>query len=414
MDKLSCEICMDLLPLVQDGIAGEESRKAVEEHLAACSRCRSCYEGTEVPHKAETRRLMQLKKQLRGAAVMILLFGIFFGLLQTNKNPFINSILMPVIGALSYFALGAKAFWATPLLLAAMNGLMVLFYGTSFWIENGLFIWTLFYIPFALLGTVLALLYCCVFQKKKKTIARAAVLVLALLLTGGIGLFANALVGNPVSRLIVTQQAKSYLAQHYSDTDYQMNEVNYSFKDGSYLVKMESPSSEDGDFSVNFSAGGRYLYDNYEERVTRHGNTDSRLYMEYRALGDRVLKNKNYPYQSEDLIAFTDLMIPQEKKEALLVADKAYDIPKLGAEYGVLHLIVRSDTVSTELAAEVLCETKRQMDEAGVPFRAVNFTLCSPTDAPVQQKEIKLENFPAEELDRENLAARIEEASVSR
>ncbi len=43
MNKLSCEICMDLIPLVRDGAASEESREAVEAHIAECPDCRAFY-----------------------------------------------------------------------------------------------------------------------------------------------------------------------------------------------------------------------------------------------------------------------------------------------------------------------------------------------------------------------------------
>lgn len=39
--KICCEIAKDLLPLYEDGVCSEESRKAVEEHLAECEKCRA-------------------------------------------------------------------------------------------------------------------------------------------------------------------------------------------------------------------------------------------------------------------------------------------------------------------------------------------------------------------------------------
>ena len=33
MNEINCNVCMDLIPLVQDGIASEDSRKAVEHCL---------------------------------------------------------------------------------------------------------------------------------------------------------------------------------------------------------------------------------------------------------------------------------------------------------------------------------------------------------------------------------------------
>ena len=38
--ELACGIVRDLLPLVVEGLSGEESRAAVMEHIAACPECR--------------------------------------------------------------------------------------------------------------------------------------------------------------------------------------------------------------------------------------------------------------------------------------------------------------------------------------------------------------------------------------
>lgn len=41
--KISCEVIKDLLPLYQDGICSDESRKIVEEHLQSCDKCRELF-----------------------------------------------------------------------------------------------------------------------------------------------------------------------------------------------------------------------------------------------------------------------------------------------------------------------------------------------------------------------------------
>ena len=33
MNKITCDMCIDLMPLVQDGVASEDSRNAVLQHL---------------------------------------------------------------------------------------------------------------------------------------------------------------------------------------------------------------------------------------------------------------------------------------------------------------------------------------------------------------------------------------------
>lgn len=43
-DKLPCGVVQDLLPLVIDDVAGDESKTAVEDHLADCTECARLYE----------------------------------------------------------------------------------------------------------------------------------------------------------------------------------------------------------------------------------------------------------------------------------------------------------------------------------------------------------------------------------
>lgn len=41
--KYPCDMIQDLLPLYLDGVCSEESKKAIEEHLAECSDCKAFY-----------------------------------------------------------------------------------------------------------------------------------------------------------------------------------------------------------------------------------------------------------------------------------------------------------------------------------------------------------------------------------
>ena len=53
-EKISCGIARDLMPLVIDDACGEESRLAVEGHIAGCEECAKVYEAmkTEIPKPA--------------------------------------------------------------------------------------------------------------------------------------------------------------------------------------------------------------------------------------------------------------------------------------------------------------------------------------------------------------------------
>ena len=53
-EKISCGIAQDLMPLVIDDACGEESRQAVENHIAGCAECAKVYEAmkAEMPKPA--------------------------------------------------------------------------------------------------------------------------------------------------------------------------------------------------------------------------------------------------------------------------------------------------------------------------------------------------------------------------
>ncbi len=77
MGKNDCNIIRDLMPLVIDRAASEESRRAVEEHIASCAECRKQYEamkaelseGARAEYEAEQSKfvaaLRSVKRQRR-------------------------------------------------------------------------------------------------------------------------------------------------------------------------------------------------------------------------------------------------------------------------------------------------------------------------------------------------------------
>ena len=69
--------------------------------------------------------------------------------------------------------------------------------------------------------------------------------VIAFLMIAAILLFADALVGNPVSYLIVKNNAEKYIAENYADMGYVLEDVNHSFKFGEYYAHVAKPGSED-------------------------------------------------------------------------------------------------------------------------------------------------------------------------
>lgn len=78
MNKLSCKVILDLLPLYADEVASPESRALVEEHLSSCPDCRKVLDDIRaeitVPQRNDDAVLDKIrKKQCRKRTI----FGIF-------------------------------------------------------------------------------------------------------------------------------------------------------------------------------------------------------------------------------------------------------------------------------------------------------------------------------------------------
>jgi large conductance mechanosensitive channel len=95
-------MCIDLMPLVQDGVASEDSRNAVLQHLQECPDCRALYEG-EIPTPSNTKEILgKVTRRAQLFSAMVMMFGIFYGLMLTAGNGiFMNVIIMPIIGVLT-------------------------------------------------------------------------------------------------------------------------------------------------------------------------------------------------------------------------------------------------------------------------------------------------------------------------
>ena len=240
--------------------------------------------------------------------------------------------------------------------------------------------------------------------------------------------FGNVMMGNPVSHALASKAAKAYLSDRFSDTDYEMERITYSFKDGRYHAFMVSPTSIDGDFSVCFSMMGEYCYDTYDS-VLDGWNTAQRLNSEYRKLTDTILNDPALPYDNTQVysIMFGELEIyPKEFiddpnvhdiPDYSLVQDdlelnKIYDIKELGAKAGHLVLYVDNDIISVEEAARIMLDFRSMFDEADIPFYAMDFVLRHPRaeDGTSDDEEIRINDFLYQNIYEEGLTDRIETA----
>lgn len=257
----------------------------------------------------------------------------------------------------------------------------------------------------------------------KKKILKILALVVAIVLIIGVGLFANALVGNPVSKYLATKSANEYIEKTYSDKDFVIEEVTYDFKTGGYYARVTSPTSIDSHFSLSFNWLGKLVLDCYDD-VTTGWNTAMRLEDDYRNAVKAVTESKDFSEKyflayGEIPCVLSDYPIDEEKPEYALqrkdlVLDKVYDIREVGANHGKLVLWAQDDEVTIERLAELLLDVKNKFDKSGVTFKAVEFIL-EPTKEEGQplmsDEQIKIRNFYYSDIYEDGLVERVKKAN---
>ena len=219
----------------------------------------------------------------------------------------------------------------------------------------------------------------------KKRILKIAAFVFAIALIVGVGVFANALVGNPISKVVATNTAEKHIEENYADKDFEIERVTFSFKDGYYHAFIYSPSSIDSDFTILVDMWGKLRYDTYEDRVLSGGNTADRISRDYRAAVDKVLDSQAFPYNEH--IGYGDFdFYPRVHLEEYsvpeyalitedLTLDAFYDVNELGAKHGKLTIYIDDDTVSYERLSEILLDVRRIFDESCVKFYVIDCVL---------------------------------------
>ena len=254
----------------------------------------------------------------------------------------------------------------------------------------------------------------------KKKILKIAAFVVALALIVGVCIFANSLVGNPISKMLATNTAKQYIKENHPDMDYQLDGVTFNFKFVCYNAYFSSPSSPDSSFTLMLGMDGKIIQNYYEAHVIERGNTARRLEEEYRAAVGKVLDNPSFPYNSH--IDYGELQFIQEEYRnaegvppyALITneleLDGIYDVNELGAKAGKLTLYVYDDTVSVERLAEIILDIKGMLDDAGVRFYVMDCVLeyPKPESGEWKQGRVEVMDFLCSDIYEEGLAERVQ------
>lgn len=118
MSKISCDICIDLIPLVKDNISSEDSYNAVIGHISQCEKCNKFFDGIDeisIDHENikvnDQKIISEIKNQITSIAMVMIILGSFIGVgISESEWMFYNIILMPIIGGVGYFIFNKKAY----------------------------------------------------------------------------------------------------------------------------------------------------------------------------------------------------------------------------------------------------------------------------------------------------------------
>lgn len=214
MNNISCEMCMDLIPLVWDGVASDDSRKAVEDHVKTCDVCREVWKSGEIPKANEEKALAKAMKSLQKISALMFGFIVLLGICLCE---------MVMQGSSMVFVLAALGIWK---------------------------------------------LLKIVFRKEEGSshmIKRIAALLTAVALIVGIGWSGNELFGNPITKTKAEIHIQGYLEGAFADSDYYIEKVLYTWS-GSYEGHIRSVSEPELEFYISYR-DGKILYDTYENHV---------------------------------------------------------------------------------------------------------------------------------------------------
>ncbi len=230
----------------------------------------------------------------------------------------------------------------------------------------------------------------------------------AFFLIGLILFVANIFLGNPISSMIVSNNAKTYIEENFSETDYEVEDVRYSFKILGYWVDVVSPSSEDSYFSIEYDMLGTMIYSLHPAYVEGRFNTWNRVNMEYSNEVSSLLfgfSDYDEAIYGEIRTENPDAVIDFGMKMEDLELDKNYDFKEFGAEYGSIILYIGYDGVSNDKVAEILLELKSVIDKSDISCYAVTLRIA---DINNYENYIYIEDFLYSDIYEEGIEERIE------
>ena len=147
-------------------------------------------------------------------------------------------------------------------------------------------------------------------MRKKFTVKKIVLLSILVLMLLGIGVVANAVNGNPISKALAKYEYKRYVKETYPNNDFKVSKASYNFKDGNYGAEVISESKK-----LKFWLSKRYddvINDEYRDQPTLSDSNTSFRFRE--AIKNEIMK------EIEDVnsinlreVIYVDMIFPQGK-----------------------------------------------------------------------------------------------------
>src|SRR5699024_847622 len=232
----------------------------------------------------------------------------------------------------------------------------------------------------------------------------------------------NGINGNPVSKMVAKKKVEEYITGTYREDDLVVEDVYYNFKTGDYEAQVKSPSSIDTHFTISVH-WNKVTFDSYELDVLSGWNTYERIDRAYMDMVDERFDASSFPLESDINFGTIPLLDDEVENDYDmpdygvklddLELDKIYDMKELAQTKGQIIFYAEDEEISFDKASELLLIVKDSLDDAGIPFYAIDFVLRKPrnTDGSPNQDDTSIHtaNFLYEAIYEDGLAVRIEE-----
>lgn len=265
MDK--CKICMDLLPLVIDGVASEESKEFFFKNYKDCPECVKAFESENlIEEDIDDKKIIGKIQKKMWARTLILLFIGMAITLATFDNIYIfsNIIILPILGIIFYKILGNKSYIAliSMFIIASLSmGFLELMSSTNPLedLKYGFFGYLVYGGIATLLvaiGMALGKAYDRVFNSKNNKKEKIITSVIALVLVGFLLFMTNGFYGNPVSKFLAERNTKAFMEEKFPEERLIFDDTKFDFKTGGYSTNVEVLQKKDYEFTVYTNLDG--------------------------------------------------------------------------------------------------------------------------------------------------------------